>query len=92
MQEIRTEQAIYTGHVQGVGFRYTVRTLARRHPVSGYVRNLDDGSVELVARGTPGAIRSLLADVAEQFRGNIRGCRRREVTVAEPLGGFEIRF
>ena len=92
MEEIRTEQAIYTGHVQGVGFRYTVRTLARRHPVSGYVRNLDDGSVELVARGAPGAINSLMADVAEQFRGNIRGCQRREVTVAEPLSGFEIRF
>src|SRR6187455_864933 len=41
----------YEGRVQGVGFRYTARGLAGGFPVSGYVRNLDDGRVELVAEG-----------------------------------------
>jgi acylphosphatase len=44
-------QVIYSGHVQGVGFRYTVRTVAAGFTVTGTVRNLPDGSVELIAEG-----------------------------------------
>jgi acylphosphatase len=43
----------YSGHVQGVGFRYTVKTVAAGFEVAGVVRNLPDGRVELVAEGTP---------------------------------------
>ena len=39
---------VYHGRVQGVGFRYTARSIARRHPVSGWVRNLPAGTVELL--------------------------------------------
>lgn len=42
---------LYTGQVQGVGFRYTVRSVARGFEVVGMVRNLLDGRVELVAEG-----------------------------------------
>lgn len=87
-----TERVTYTGHVQGVGFRYSVRTIARRYPVAGYVKNLSDRSVELVVQGSRSAIDSLLADVAEQFRGNIRQCDRRSEDTAETYGGFDIRF
>ena len=41
----------YSGVVQGVGFRYTVKSLARGFEVTGLVRNLLDGRVELVAEG-----------------------------------------
>jgi len=41
----------YSGWVQGVGFRFTARALARRFAVTGWVRNLPDGRVELVAEG-----------------------------------------
>ncbi len=41
----------YAGHVQGVGFRYTVRQVATGFEVTGTVRNLPDGRVELVAEG-----------------------------------------
>lgn len=44
-------RALFYGQVQGVGFRYTAQSLARHYAVSGYVRNLVDGSVELVAEG-----------------------------------------
>ena len=44
-------RARFFGRVQGVGFRYTARSIAGRFAVSGYVRNLPDGSVELVAEG-----------------------------------------
>lgn len=43
----------YTGHVQGVGFRYTVKRVAAGFEVTGAVRNLPDGRVELVAEGEP---------------------------------------
>ena len=45
-------QIFYSGRVQGVGFRYTVKTLASGFEVTGTVRNLSDGRVELVAEGT----------------------------------------
>lgn len=44
-------QVLYTGHVQGVGFRYTVKSLAPGYEVTGTIRNLPDGRVELLAEG-----------------------------------------
>ena len=41
----------YSGHVQGVGFRYSVKSVATGFEVTGTVRNLDDGRVELIAEG-----------------------------------------
>lgn len=41
----------YSGHVQGVGFRYTAKTVAAGFEVTGMVRNLPDGRVELTAEG-----------------------------------------
>ena len=87
-----TERIVFSGHVQGVGFRYSVRLLARRHPVKGFVRNLPDGTVELVAQGTQAAINALVLDVQEHFRNNIRDCDRKPETPAETFDGFEIRF
>jgi acylphosphatase len=87
-----TERIIFSGEVQGVGFRYTVRSLARRHPVRGFVRNLPDGTVEVVAQGNQAAINALLADVHEHFRHNIRARQRGPATASEVFDGFEIRF
>jgi acylphosphatase len=44
-------QVFYSGHVQGVGFRYTVKSLAAGFEVVGTIRNLPNGQVELVAEG-----------------------------------------
>lgn len=45
------QQCYFSGRVQGVGFRYTVKNIALQHNVNGYVRNLPDGRVELVMEG-----------------------------------------
>lgn len=49
----------YTGRVQGVGFRFTVRGLARECKVTGWVKNLDDGGVLIEAQGTPDQVSAL---------------------------------
>ncbi len=61
----------YSGRVQGVGFRATARSLARGFAVSGYVCNLPDGRVELVAEGEPEAITGFLAAVRREMGPNI---------------------
>ncbi|HUX03198.1 MAG: acylphosphatase [Phycisphaerae bacterium] len=53
----------YSGRVQGVGFRYTVIRLAAGRPVTGFVKNLRDGRVEVVAEGEEKAVEGLLNDI-----------------------------
>lgn len=57
----------FQGRVQGVGFRATVRSLARDHRVVGQVRNLTDGSVELIIEGDPSELDNLLAAILERM-------------------------
>ena len=52
-----------TGRVQGVGFREFTRTIAQRLGIAGWVRNRDDGCVELAASGNASQIETLLAAV-----------------------------
>ena len=66
----------FTGRVQGVGFRYTVKNLALCHDVAGYVRNLPDGRVELVVEGPDREIEQLIADVGYKMNGFIKDVSR----------------
>ena len=84
-------RVLFHGRVQGVGFRYTTASIARRHPVVGFVRNLPDGSVELVAEAEPKALDQFLADIASEFAGNIRQQDVREADQVECFVKFEIR-
>ena len=52
-----------TGRVQGVGFREFIRTIAQRLGIAGWVRNREDGCVEMAASGNPSQIETLLAAV-----------------------------
>jgi acylphosphatase len=65
-------QIYYSGRVQGVGFRYTVRQLAEPRDVTGFVQNLPDGRVELVVEGLPAELDALLDQIAGQMGENIR--------------------
>ena len=65
-------RVLFHGHVQGVGFRWTTRRLAGGHPgVTGRVRNLPDGSVELVAEGERADVEAFIADINERMAGYI---------------------
>ena len=52
---------VIRGRVQGVGYRWWARGQARRLKLAGWVRNRSDGSVELLAAGSPGAVEQLIA-------------------------------
>jgi acylphosphatase len=61
----------FSGHVQGVGFRYTARHAANGRQVSGFVRNLDDGRVELVMEGADGEMDGVLEGIQAELGHNI---------------------
>ena len=82
---------LYAGRVQGVGFRATVAHAARRFAVTGYVRNLSDGRVELVAEGEPAEVDRLLAAVAERMRGHIDAADRSTATATGEFDAFDVR-
>ena len=75
----------FSGHVQGVGFRYTAQSVARGFDVVGYVRNLPDGRVELVAEGDEPEIAKLLEAIAEEMSGRIK---KRSDFDSPPTGEF----
>lgn len=52
------------GHVQGVGFRYFTQRTSARHQVRGYVKNLEDGRVEVLAEGNERAVEAFRHDLA----------------------------
>ena len=60
---------IFTGRVQGVGFRYTAYRIARQYLVTGWVKNLDDGSVEMVVEGAEADIGQFVREVEETING-----------------------
>lgn len=63
---------IFAGRVQGVGFRFTARNIANRHQLAGFVRNLPDGTVEMLAQGPAEDVDNCLRDIEDSFAGYIR--------------------
>ena len=80
------KRVIYEGRVQGVGFRYTVKDIARGFDVCGWVKNLPDGSVELQAMGEPGELDDFLLEIAVESP-LARHIRHQRVEIIPPLSG-----
>lgn len=82
--------AHFEGRVQGVGFRYTTREVAEGFNVTGYVRNLPDGSVEMVAEGEESELDRFLTAVEESMRGYIKGTASHKSPATAEFAAFEI--
>ena len=84
-------QVHYRGQVQGVGFRFTARQTAQSFAVTGFVRNLPDGRVELIAEGEPAELDKFLSELAASMRGYIRDTETRQLPATAEFDSFEIR-
>jgi acylphosphatase len=83
---------IYKGNVQGVGFRYTSQRIANRHHLTGYVKNLPEGSVEMLAQGKLQDVDDCIEEIQESFGGYIRLAQMNEVPPNPGYTSFNITF
>jgi acylphosphatase len=88
---MKARRLFYTGRVQGVGFRYSVKQISAGYEVAGTVRNLADGRVELVVQGEEGEMEAMLEGVLKShLKGFIREIEGHDVAVDPARRGFTI--
>jgi acylphosphatase len=86
------KEIVFTGRVQGVGFRYTTRSIARSYEVTGFVRNMPDGSVHLVAEGQPGEVEAFVSALKARMKSYIRDAQESGAPPEGRFESFEIAF
>ena len=83
---------IFNGRVQGVGFRFTAHRVAGRHQLTGFVRNLPNGSVEMLAQGQLENIDDCVRDIEVEFAGYVRETKIDDVPPDPRHTDFKITF
>ena len=83
---------IFTGRVQGVGFRFTAHRIARGNLLKGYVRNLPNGSVEMLAQGYTEDVDDCINNIKESFAGYITDTQIDELPLDPRYKDFKITF
>ncbi len=87
-----SKQIFYEGNVQGVGFRWSVKHIAKGFDVIGWVRNLPDGRVELQASGEPAELTEFLEAIGQsELRAHIQNQSETSLDQSPVARGFEIR-
>lgn len=84
-------EVYYSGHVQGVGFRYTSQQIARGFDVTGYVENLSDGRVHLVVEAEPVEMKRFLSEIENRLGDHIRVGKFANLAPTGEFTGFSIR-
>ena len=86
-------RAIIKGRVQGVGFRYHARSVAQSLGVSGHVRNLPDGSVEVLAVGQSASLSALIEELQRgPSSGRVTECLVEWNTAPDHFSGFTVKY
>jgi len=86
-------QVYYSGRVQGVGFRFTAERIANQLELVGWVKNLEDGGVELVCEGEEPVVSELLDKIKNGImKSYIRNTRVSWNEATGEFNSFEIRF
>lgn len=83
---------IFIGRVQGVGFRFTSFHTANRYKLTGFVRNVPDGTVEMLAQGAADDVNDCIRDIEASFAGYIRETNIEEVPHDPRYAEFKITF
>ena len=86
------KKVIFSGRVQGVGFRFTAQRIALRYELVGFVRNMPGGQVQMFAQGLADDIDDCLRDISESFAGYIKDTKIEDVPVNDEHTEFEITF
>ena len=86
------KHVVFSGRVQGVGFRYTCQRIAMRYELAGFVKNLHDGSVELLIQGHPDDVADCLEDIGESFGRYIRDKKTADIPPNPDYHSFNITF
>ena len=86
------KRIIFEGRVQGVGFRYQTKQIAMGFEVTGWVRNMEDGRVEMEVMGPDGEVEDFLAAIEDSdLNGLIRNRETSAIPLLTGIRGFEIR-
>lgn len=89
-ENVRIE-AYFSGHVHGVGFRFTTIDIAGRFPeIGGFVRNLPDGRVEVIAEGPEERLIAFIAAVGEEMGPYIRRVDKKLIAAIGEFSGFRV--
>jgi acylphosphatase len=91
MPDVHHESVFFSGHVQGVGFRFAAMQVAKEFEVAGHVRNLADGRVQLEAEGAAAEVTAFVDAVQERMHGHIRKIERHAQRRAAEFRGFTIK-
>ena len=83
---------VFVGRVQGVGFRFTAFNRAHRHGLTGQVRNMPDGSVEMIAQGSADDISNCVRDIKESLSDYITQTKIEEIAPQSEYKDFKITF
>jgi acylphosphatase len=86
------KRAIFEGRIQGVGFRYTVKQIAMGFDITGWIRNLADGNVELQIMGEEDEVEAFLKEIVEEstMARNIQNMYAHDIAPIEGIQGFYI--
>jgi acylphosphatase len=91
MTDTHHETIHFSGRVQGVGFRYTTRQVAKEFEVTGFVENLADGRVRLEVEGRAEEIGAFVGALEERMHGYVRQVERQADRRPAQFKDFEIR-
>ncbi len=86
------KKLIFVGKVQGVGFRFTALNVANQYGLNGWVRNLHDGTVEMIAQGPPEDINDCIQSLQESYPGRIEKVKAEDIPLDPKLKDFKITF
>ena len=90
--EPTARKIVFSGRVQGVGFRFTALNIASRCQLTGYVRNVPDNSVEMFSQGSAEMIDECVRDIQDSFVGSISHIDIEETTPDPKITDFRITF
>ena len=86
------QKVLFSGYVQGVGFRFTACRLAGEHDIAGYVKNLPDGRVECVVEGKPADIQAFVEALSVTMSDYIQSRTQQEAPYGGKFTGFGVSY